>query len=143
MITQTHSTKPVKLRDIKRDWVLIDLSDKVVGRIAPEIASLLQGKHRVTYVPHLDIGDYVVAINAKKIIITGRKAETKEYLRYSGYPGGLKRIPYQTMLEKNPGEIIKHAVLGMLPKNKLRDERMKRFFVFPDEKHPYGDKFKK
>jgi len=140
MVTPTHSTKSIKEKDIKREWVLIDLSGKVVGRIAPIIATLLQGKHKSNYVTYLDMGDNVVAINAKKVVITGRKAETKEYTRYSGYPGGLRKISYKTMMEKNPTEIIKRAVSGMLPKNKLRDPRMKRLFVFADENHPYKDK---
>lgn len=143
MTQPTHSTKPVKGKDIKREWVLIDLSGKVVGRIAPTIATLLQGKHKVNYVSYLDMGDNVVAINAKKVIVTGKKAETKQYTRYSGYPGGLRQIPYQTMMDKNPTEIIRRAVSGMLPKNTLRDQRMKRFFIFAEENHPYKDKFKK
>lgn len=143
MVAPTHSTKSVKGDEIKREWVLIDLSGKVVGRIAPYIATLLQGKHKANYVPYLDMGDYVVAINAKKLVITGKKAQTKTYTRYSGYPGGLKKIPYKTLLDKKPGDIIKHAVSGMLPKNKLRDQRMKRLFVYADDKHPHGDKFKK
>lgn len=142
MTSPTHSTKSIKGSEIKRDWILIDLSGKVVGRIAPTIASLLQGKHKVNYVPYLDMGDTVVAINAKKIVITGRKSETKEYTRYSGYPGGLRKVSYQTMMEKNPAEIIKRAVSGMLPKNKLRDQRLKRLFVFADENHPYKEKLK-
>lgn len=142
MVHPTHSTKSIKGSEIKRDWILIDLSGKVVGRIAPTIATLLQGKHKVNYVPYLDMGDNVVAINAKKVVVTGRKAETKEYTRYSGYPGGLRKISYQTMMEKNPAEIIKRAVAGMLPKNKLRDQRMKRLYIFADENHPYKEKLK-
>lgn len=140
MTQPTHSTKSIKGSEIKREWVLVDLSGKVVGRVAPTIATLLQGKHKVNYVPYLDMGDTVVAINAKKVIITGKKAETKEYTRYSGYPGGLRKISYQTMLDKNPTEIIRRAVSGMLPKNKLRDQRLKRFFIYADENHPYKDK---
>lgn len=140
MTQPTHSTKSIKGNEIKRDWILIDLSGKVVGRIAPTISSLLQGKHKTNYVTYLDMGDNVVAINARKIVITGRKAETKEYTSYSGYPGGLKKVSYQTMMQKNPTEIIKRAVSGMLPKNKLRDQRLKRFYIFADENHPYKDK---
>lgn len=143
MVTGTHSTKSIKGSEIKREWTLIDLSGKIVGRIAPVIATLLQGKHKVNYVPYLDMGDNIVAINAKKVIITGRKAQTKEYTRYSGYPGGLKKISYQTMMEKNPTEIIKRAVSGMLPKNKLRDQRLKRLYIYANENHPYKDKFDK
>lgn len=143
MTNPTHSTKSIKGNEIKRDWILVDLSGKVVGRIAPTIATLLQGKHKVNYVPYLDMGDTVVAINAKKVVITGKKAQTKEYTRYSGYPGGLRKVSYQTMLDKNPTEIIRRAVSGMLPKNKLRDQRLKRFFIFADENHPYKDRINK
>lgn len=141
MPTLTHSTKPVKEKDIKRGWVLVDLEGKVVGRTASIIATVLQGKNKVNYAPYLDMGDYVVAINAKKAVVTGKKSETKQYTRYSGYPGGLKRIAYKTLMEKKPAEIIRHAVSGMLPKNRLRDQRMKRLFVFADDKHPYEEKF--
>lgn len=137
----TQQTKPVKLKEIKRDWHLVDVSGRVLGRVAPEISLFLQGKNKVNYVPYLDTGDYVVVINAKKIVITGRKSQTKIYTRYSGYPGGLKTINFSSLLEKNPEMVIKNAVSGMLPKNKFRDERLKRLFVFADEKHPYENKF--
>lgn len=139
----TQQTKPVKLKEIKTDWHLIDVSGRVLGRVAPEISRFLQGKNKVNYVPYLDTGDYVVVINAKKIVITGRKSQTKVYTSYSGYPGGLKTINFSSLLEKNPERIIKNAVSGMLPKNKFRDERLKRLFVFSDENHPYKDKFVK
>lgn len=138
----SHSTKPLKISEVKRSWHCIDISGKILGRTTPEIAKLLQGKHKANYVPYLDVGDYVVVINAKKLVLTGRKPSTKEYTSYSGYPGGLRRISFKTLIEKDPGKIVEHAVLGMLPKNKLRDQRMKRLYVFPDNKHPYEDKFK-
>jgi large subunit ribosomal protein L13 len=141
MVTFTQSTKPVSVSDIKRSWHLVDVKEEVLGRIAPHIAKLLQGKHKVNYVSYLDSGDYVVVINAAKVKLTGKKAKTKKYSRYSGYPGGLKQISFQKLLKENPSEVIKHAVSGMLPKNKLRDQRLKRLFVFPDEKHSYQDKF--
>lgn len=143
MVNLTHSTKPVSEKDIKRNWHLIDVSDKVLGRITPEIARFLQGKHKRDYVAYLDMGDYVVVINAIKVKLTGKKVEAKEYTRFSGYPGGLKRISFKTMLKDKPAEIIKHAVSGMLPKNKLRERRLTRLFIFADNKHPYADKFKK
>ncbi len=142
MVNLTKSTKSVSINDIKRRWHLIDVKGKVLGRVAPKIAQLLQGKDKVNYVPYLDVGDYVVVINAAKVKLTGKKYETKKYTYYSGYPGGLKEISFQHLLKENPSEVIKHAVSGMLPKNKLRDRRLKRLFVFADEKHPYGDKIK-
>jgi len=142
MVKPTISTKPLKLKDIKREWHLVDAADKVLGRLTPQIAKLLQGKHKRSYVPSLDMGDYVVVINAKKIKVTGKKQEQKIYTRYSGYPGGLKKIPFEKLKENRPEEIIKHAVSGMLPKNKLRKKRIARLYVFPDENHPFSDKFK-
>lgn len=143
MAKLTQSTKSIKESEIKRDWHLVDVGGCVLGRITPQIAKLLQGKHKTTYVPYLDMGDYVVVINAKKVILTGRKANVKTYTRYSGYPGGLRTATFKDLLEKNPGVVIKHAVSGMLPKNKHRDLRLGRLFVFPDEKHSYQEKFKK
>ena len=139
----TSSTKSVSLADIKREWYLFDASGEILGRFASKIAKILQGKHKVNYVPYLDNGDYVVVINASKIRLTGKKIKTKKYTKYSGYPGGLKVINFQTLFKKDPTEVIRHAVSGMLPKNKLRDERLKRLFVFADDKNPYTDKINK
>ena len=143
MVKLTQSTKSIKQSEIKRDWHLIDVAGLVLGRIAPQIAKLLQGKNKATYIPYLDVGDYVVVINSKKVILTGAKSDTKIYTRYSGYPGGLKTATFKDMLTKNPNIVVKHAVSGMLPKNKHRDIRLDRLFVFPDEKHNYQDKFDK
>jgi large subunit ribosomal protein L13 len=142
MVNLTLSTKPVKAKEIKREWHLIDATDKIVGRLAPEIVKILQGKHKRNYVPNLDMGDYVVVINAKKVAFSGKKADQKIYTRYSGYPGGLKTVPLKKLLVEKPEEIIKHAVSGMLPKNKLRKKRLARLYVFPEDKHPFVDKFK-
>lgn len=142
MVNITKSTNPIKGKDIKRDWHLIDASKKVLGRFTPEIVKFLQGKHKTNYVPYLDFGDHVVVINAKRVHVSGKKAETKIYSSYSGYPGGQKNITFANLLKKNPAEIIKRAVSGMLPKNKLRDRRLTRLFIYGDDKHPYENKFK-
>ena len=139
----SQQTKPVKLKEVKRVWHLVDLSGKVLGRMAPEIARFLQGKNKANYVSYLDTGDYVVAVNARRVVVTGKKSQTKVYTHYSGYPGGLKTVSFATLLKKNPGFVIKNAVSGMLPKNKFRQERLKRLFIFADENHPYKDKFVK
>lgn len=138
----TTSTKPQKAGEINRMWHLVDLKGKVLGRIAGSIASIIQGKHKPTYSLNLDSGDYVVAINAKDVVLTGRKLLQKTYARYSGYPGGLRIQTAQELLSKKPGELIRHAVSGMLPKNKLRKRRLTRLFIFADDKHPYEEKLK-
>jgi len=142
MVNLTKQTRPVKKKEIVRNWHLIDVSDQILGRIAGKISRLLQGKHKVNYVSYLDSGDYIVVINAKKVKVTGKKSKNKIYTRYSGYPGGLKTISFKKMLEEKPEEIIRHAVSGMLPKNKLRDRRLARLFIFADENHKFVDKFK-
>lgn len=136
-MTQTISTK---LTDIRRAWHLIDLKGKIIGREATKIAQLLMGKSKPYFVRNMDCGDYVVLINSRFGKVTGSKADQKEYQKYSGYPGGLKRISYKRVLAEDPDRIIKEAVKGMLPKNKLRDSMLTRFFVYTDEVHPYEDK---
>ncbi len=142
-MTQIHrSTKPISSKQIQRNWHVIDLKDQILGRVANDIAKLLQGKHKVDYAPYMDMGDCVVVINAKKVAVTGKKAEDKTYTYYSGYPGGLRKVAFKTLLEQKPDEIIRHAILGKLPKNKLRDRRMTRLYVYADENHPHADKIK-
>lgn len=141
MVTITKSTKPVRASDIKRNWHLFDAKGKILGRLASQIAQYLIGKDKKNFVPYLDMGDYVVVINAKKVGVTGRKEEEKIYTRYSGYPGGLKKKTLAELREKKPEEIIKRAVSGMLPKNKLRKRRMARLYIFAGEENPYEDKF--
>lgn len=133
----TISTKPIKEKEIKRDWRLFDARGKVLGRLTSEIAQCLVGKHKVNYVSYLDMGDYAVVINARDIVLTGAKKESKTYKYYSGYPGGLKEVSFSKLKQARPQEIIRHAVSGMLPKNKLRDRRLARLFVFKDEKYPF------
>lgn len=136
-------TYSVKKKDIKRQWHLVDLKGKILGRVATQIAILLQGKNKVYYTPHLDCGDYVVAINTEKVKTTGKKTKEKIYYRHSGYPGGLKAVTFEQQMAKDPRKIIQWAVKNMLPKNKLRDKRMKRLKVFVAGEHKYKDKFKK
>lgn len=135
-------TKPTKAKEITRCWHLVDVKDKVLGRIATDIAHKLMGKAKPVFVKNLDCGDYVVVVNSKDVQVTGKKEKEKMYGRYSGYPGGLKKKPLWHMRRENPNELIRHAVLGMLPKNKLRDRLMTRLYVYPDAQHPYKDKVK-
>lgn len=137
----TKSTKPVKEKEVKRNWHLFDAKGKILGRFVSEITKFLLGKHKPNYVPYLDMGDYVVVINAKEIVVSGKKEENKLYTRYSGYPGGLKTITFKELKKNRPTEIIRHAVAGMLPKNKLRKKRLARLYIFENEEHPYKNKF--
>ena len=139
----TFKTRVTKAKEIKREWHLINAQDQILGRMAVEIAALLMGKNKPSFVPYLDGGDYVVVINAAKVKVSGRKAENKLYYRHSDYPGGFKKVTFAQQMAKDPTQIIRHAVEGMLPKNKLRDQRLARLKVFIDEKHNYEDKFKK
>jgi large subunit ribosomal protein L13 len=142
MIKLTQSTKPIKEKQIVRNWHLINIENQVLGRTTSIIAKLLQGKHKTSYVPYLDQGDYVVVINSQKVTLTGKKNENKEQTHYSGYPGGLRKVKLSVLREKNPERIIIQAVSGMLPKNKFRNKRLKRLFVFKDSNHNFKDKFK-
>jgi large subunit ribosomal protein L13 len=127
----------------KRRWHLIDAEGKVLGRLASRIAPLLMGKKKIGYLPYLDGGDHVVVINAAKVKVTGRKETDKVYYRHSGYPGGLKEETLEELRKRRPEEIIRRAVKGMLPKNKLLRGRLKRLHIFAGSEHDYKDKFKK
>lgn len=135
-------TKTTKKSEIKRIWHLFDARDKILGRLATEIANLLMGKNKPYFVPHLDCGDYVVVVNAGRVKISGEKSEQKKYYRHSGYPGGFREVTFNEQMKKDPRKIIQHAVAGMLPKNKLQDRRLIRLKIFVDEEHPYQDKLK-
>lgn len=130
-------TYRVKASDIERRWWLIDASGKILGRIATEIARLLLGKNKPIYSPHLDVGDFVVIINAAKVRVTGKKAEEKIYYRHTGYPGGLKSITFARMLETHPTRLIEHAVKGMLPHNRQGRAMMRRLKVYAGDTHPH------
>lgn len=135
-------TRPTKAKEIKREWHLLDAKDKILGRLATQVAGLLMGKGKPYFVRHLDCGDFVVVVNAQKIKVTGKKEEQKIYYHHSGYPGGLRATPLRAWRQKSPERIIIHAVRGMLPQNKLRDRFLKRLYVFAGEQHPYKDKLK-
>jgi len=126
-----------KASEIEREWHLIDASDKVLGRLSTQIANLLMGKHKPIFSRHLDTGDYVVVINAEKVRVTGNKAKQKLYYRHSGYPGGLKSISLEKMMETRPARVIEHAVKGMLPHNRLGAEMLKKLRVYVGDAHPH------
>ena len=137
-----NTTKSTKTNEIKRSWHLIDAKGQTLGRVAVEIAAKLIGKSKPYFVRNLDCGDYVVVINAKQVQVTGHKESEKLYTRYSGFPGGLKKKAFWQVREENPKEIIRRAVMGMLPKNKLRDRMITRLHVRPEETHEFDAKFK-
>ena len=126
-----------KQSEVKREWWLIDASTMPLGKLAVVIADKLSGKSKVTYTPHIDNGDYVVVINAKEVKVTGNKMVDKKYYRHSGYPGGLKELKLEEVLEKDPARVVTSAVKGMLPKNKLAAERLKRLRVFAGAEHAH------
>jgi large subunit ribosomal protein L13 len=132
---RTYSPKP---GEIERQWLIIDASDVVLGRLATHAATLLRGKHKPTFAPHVDTGDFVVIINAGKVALTGNKRETKVAYRHSGYPGGLKQIAYSELLEKRPEHAVELAVKGMLPHNKLSRQLIKKLKVYPGAEHPHA-----
>ena len=133
-------TKPTKASDIKRNWYLVDVKDQILGRQAVTIAHKLMGKGKAYFANNMDCGDYVVVINAKDVRTTGKKELLKKYTNYSGYPGGLRTRTLKEMRAQDPTLIITHAVSGMLPKNKLRAQMLKRLYVFSDENHKYAHK---
>lgn len=126
-----------KESEIVRDWIVVDATDKVLGHLAVEIANRLRGRHKPTYTPHLDTGDFVVVINAEKVRLTGNKAIQKTYQRYSGYMGGQKIIPYQEMLQRKPEHIVEHAVWGMIPHNRLGRKLIAKLKVYAGPDHPH------
>jgi len=127
----------LKKEDVKRDWYIVDAAGKTLGRLATEIAKILMGKHKVTYTPHVDNGDFVIVINADKIHVTGKKLDKKIYYKHTGYFGHLKEETLRQKLQKKPEELIYLAVKGMLPKNKLRKEMLKRLKVYAGPEHPH------
>ncbi len=136
---KTYSTKAT---DIQREWHVIDASGKVLGRLASQVARWLMGKHKPVFAPNLDTGDYVIVINADKVQVTGNKAKQKVYYRHSGYPGGLKSITLEKLMETHPDRVIEHAVKGMLPRNRLGAKMLKKLKVYAGDAHPHAAQIK-
>lgn len=130
-------TFSAKSHEVKRDWLIVDASDKVLGRLATEIARRLRGKHKAEYTPHVDTGDYIIITNAEKVIVTGRKFTNKMYYRHTGYPGGIKSDSFEKLQARNPVRIIELAVKGMLPKNPLGREMYRKLKVYAGNEHPH------
>jgi large subunit ribosomal protein L13 len=132
---RTYSPKP---GDIERQWRVIDAADVVLGRLATEAATLLRGKHKPIFAPHMDTGDFVIIVNADKIALTGNKRQTKFAYRHSGYPGGLKQVAYEELLRKRPEQAVRLAVKGMLPHNKLGRKVIRKLKVYAGPEHPHA-----
>jgi large subunit ribosomal protein L13 len=133
-VTRTFSPKPA---DVQPKWLVIDATDVVLGRLASHAAALLRGKHKPTFAPHMDMGDFVIIVNAEKAALTGSKLAQKTYFRHSGYPGGITATTYPEMLEKHPTRAVEKAIRGMLPKNSLGRAQLKKLKVYAGAEHPH------
>jgi large subunit ribosomal protein L13 len=130
-------TYQASAQDRERDWYVVDAEGKTLGRLATQIADVLRGKRKPTYTPHVDVGDFVIVINAEKITVTGNKLESKLYWRHSGYPGGIRSRTLGDLLEKRPEEVIRRAVKGMLPRNRLARQQLRKLKVYAGPEHPH------
>ncbi len=133
-----EKTYVTKAGDVEREWFVLDACGRTLGRLATRIATVLQGKHKPLYAANLDTGDFVVVVNSSKIAVTGNRLDDKVYRRHTGYPGGLKEITLRRMLEKHPERVIRFAVKGMLPKNKLGRQRLKKLKIYAGAEHPHA-----
>ncbi|MFC1417147.1 50S ribosomal protein L13 [Streptacidiphilus cavernicola] len=132
---RTYSPKP---GDVQRQWLIIDAQDVVLGRLASQAANLLRGKHKPVYAPHLDMGDFVIIINADKVHLSGNKKTQKLAYRHSGYPGGLRSVRYEDLLDKNPEKAVEKAIKGMIPKNSLGRQMLSKLKVYSGDQHPHA-----
>ncbi len=124
--------------EVERKWYVVDAEGRTLGRLATEIAKVLRGKNKPQYTPHVDVGDFVVVVNAEKVVVTGKKAEQKVYRRHSGYPGGMKETSYGRMMERRPEEILRRAVYGMMPKTRLARRQMGKLKIYAGAEHPHA-----
>ena len=124
--------------EVERKWYVVDAEGKHLGRLAAEIAKILRGKNKVQYTPHVDVGDFVVVVNAERVVVTGKKAEQRVYRRHSGYPGGMKETSYEQMLARKPTEILRKAVYGMMPKTRLARQQFRKLKIYAGPDHPHA-----
>ena len=134
----TTKTYAVKASEIQREWRVVDADGATLGRLATRIATLLRGKHRATFSTHIDTGDPVIVVNASKIKVTGRKLQAKQYVRHSGYPGGMRTESLERLLARRPEEVIRRAVRGMVPQNRLGEQMMRKLRVYAGAEHPHA-----
>ena len=138
MNTLSYKTISANKATVKKEWVLVDARDQVLGRIASRVALILRGKHKPDYTPHVDCGDYVIIINADKVRLTGDKMNQKEYVRHTGYPGGQRFATVGRMMDKRPTFVVEHAIKGMLPKNRLGRQMFRNLHVYAGSEHPHA-----
>lgn len=131
------SSTLAKPQEVERKWYVIDAEGRNLGRMASEVASILRGKKKATFTPHVDCGDYVIVINAEKVAVTGKKRQEKIYKRHTGYPGGLREVSFEELMEKHPTEAVRHAVKGMMPKGKLGRQMFKKLKVYAGPEHEH------
>ena len=131
-------TYSAKAETVQQDWYVVDAADKVLGRLASDIATRLRGKHKPEYTPHVDTGDYIVVVNCEKVRVTGNKTKGKIYYHHTGYPGGIKDISFEKLIEKAPERVLQKAVKGMLPKGPLGREMFKKLKVYVGQEHPHS-----
>ncbi len=137
MTTATVKTYQANAQDRERDWYVVDAQGKTLGRLASQIAEVLRGKRKPTYTPHVDVGDFVVVVNAEKVAVTGKKLTDKRYFRHSGYPGGIRSRTLGEMLERQPEQVLRKAVKGMLPRNRLARQQLTKLKVYAGPDHPH------
>ncbi len=131
-------TASLRPQDVQRDWYVVDAQSEVLGRLASRVAAVLRGKHKPNFTPHVDGGDYVIVVNARRVVLTGRKLEQKKYYRHTGYPGGIRELTAQVMLDRYPERMLEKAVRGMLPKGPLGRSMLRKLKVYPDGEHPHA-----
>ena len=138
MQSRSYSTRTVSDKDVKREWFIVDADGATLGRMTTKIASVLRGKHKPTFTPTMDCGDYVIVINSKKVRMTGKKMTDRPLVRYTGHPGGQRFATPAELIEKNPNKLIEHAVKGMLPKSSLGDKLYTKLFIYEGAEHPHA-----
>ncbi|MBS3805974.1 MAG: 50S ribosomal protein L13 [Bacteroidales bacterium] len=137
MDTNSYKTISVRKEDVQKDWVLVDAKNETLGRMASKVAKMLRGKHKPNYTPHVDGGDKVIIINARHVRLTGKKWTDKEYVHFSGYPGGKRTRNVKELMEKTPEKVVEKAIHGMIPKNRLGQVVKNNLFIYPGEEHPH------
>ena len=133
-----HPTRSARSEDVERDWFVLDANEQILGRLATRVATVLRGKHKASFTPHVDGGDFVIVVNARHVKLSGRKLDQKTYWRHSGYPGGIRSVTARRLLETHPERVLEYAVKGMLPKGPLGRKMIRKLKVYADGEHPHA-----